>query len=296
MAGPPSTRRTIDRAGRQLQVELTGPEDGPAVIFHTGTPSSGAPFVGWSRAGAERGVRHIFYSRPGYSASTRDKGRSVASCAADVEAIVDAFKVERFYNVGWSGGGPHALACAALLGERVIATASIAGVAPFDATGLAWLDGQGNDNVEEHGAAQRGEQALREFIEPQADGFAEATGADIQETFGDLLSQVDHAAATGEFADYLATSGAAAVEHGVWGWLDDDLAFMRDWGFDLASITGPTFIWQGRHDRMVPFAHGQWLAEHVPGAHAHLLQDDGHITLVTERYPAILDELLTTRA
>ena len=292
MSDPSTTRHSIAHDGRQLQIELTGPDDGPAVLFHTGTPSSGGPFVGWSRAGAERGVRHVFYSRPGYSSSDRARGRTVADCAGDVAAILDELGIERFYNVGWSGGGPHALACAALLGERVLATTSIAGVAPFDAPGLDWLDGQGRDNVEEHGAALQGEQALVEFLEPQAAGFAAATGAEIQEAFGDLLSDADRAAATGEFADYLAASGAAAVTNGVWGWLDDDLAFVNDWGFDLASIKGPVAIWQGRHDRMVPFAHGGWLAAHVPGARAHLSEDDGHITLVTERYAAILDELL----
>ena len=283
-------------AGRLLEVTVAGPEDGPVVFFHTGTPSAGRPFKGWIRAGAARGVRHVFYARPGYAGSTRAPGRSVADCVSDVAAIADRLNLDRFHTIGWSGGGPHALACAALMPERVIATAVLAGVAPYGVPGLDWLDGMGEDNVEEFEAAQEGPEELLAFLEPHCDALANVTGDEVSEAFGELISDVDCRALTGEFADFLAASSAAAVERGVWGWLDDDLAFMRDWGFDLAALGGQHLaVWQGRHDRMVPFEHGRWLADNVPGAQGHLLEDEGHITIVVDAYDAVLEDLLTTR-
>jgi pimeloyl-ACP methyl ester carboxylesterase len=283
----------VEVGRRHLDVELSGPDAGPAVIFHTGTPSGGTVFAGWAADGEARGLRHVSYARPGYASSTRAEGRSVADCAADVQAIADALAIERFYNVGWSGGGPHALACAALLGERVIATGLLAGVAPLQAPGLDWLAGMGQDNVEEFRATEAGPAALERFLAPHAQEMASASAADIQEAFGDLLSDVDREALTGGFAEFLAASSVRAVTHGVYGWLDDDIAFMNEWGFALDAIAGPVSIWQGRHDLMVPFDHGRWLAENVPGADAHLLEAEGHVSLVIGAYGDVLDGLLS---
>jgi pimeloyl-ACP methyl ester carboxylesterase len=121
--------------GRRLDVELTGPDDGRALVFHNGTPGAGVVFAPLAQAGAERGLRHIAYSRPGYGQSDRRPGRTVADCVADVAAIADELGIERFFTVGWSGGGPHALACAALLPERTIAAATLASVAAAAGTG-----------------------------------------------------------------------------------------------------------------------------------------------------------------
>lgn len=296
MADPVSEHLQVDLDGRSLEVHVCGDGDGPVVLFHTGTPSSGRPFAGWTRASEARGVRHVFYSRPGYAGSTRAPGRSVADCVGDVTAIADAVGVERMHVVGWSGGGPHALACAALMGERVISAAVLAGVAPYGVPGLDWLDGMGAENIEEFEATQAGSEALRQFLEPFRDQLAHVTAAEIVEAFGDLISDVDRPALSGEFAQFMAASSAAAVEQGVWGWLDDDLAFMGDWGFDLASISRPVAVWQGRHDRMVPLSHGEWLAANIPGAAPHLLDGDGHLTIVVDGYGAVLDELLARAA
>jgi len=296
MADPTGEARKITVEDRVLEVLVTGPEDGPVVVFHTGTPSAGRPFAGWTRDGAQRGVRHVCYARPGYAGSTRAPGRTVADCTADVAAIADALGVERFHTVGWSGGGPHALACAALLGERVIATAVLAGVAPYDADGLNWLDGMGEENVEEFRATQAGAEALRGFLEPFREELSNISAADVAEAFGDLLSEVDRRALTGEFAEFMAASSAGAVENGIWGWLDDDLAFVADWGFELSAAAGPVSIWQGGQDRMVPFAHGRWLAANIRGAAPHLREQEGHITIVVDAYGAVLDDLLARGA
>ncbi len=280
------------RDGRLLEVEVSGPPGGETVVFHLGTPSAGFVYPGLAELGAARGARHIAYSRPGYRGSDRLAGRTVADCVADVEAITDELGVERFHTVGWSGGGPHALACAALLGERTIACATIAGVVPFDAAGIDFLEGMGAENHEEFGAAAQGEAALATYLEGEREGILAADAEAIGDSLGQLLSPVDREAATGEFAEYLTALFHGGLETAIWGWLDDDLAFVADWGFSLEDITVPVAVWQGSEDRFVPYAHGRWLAAHVPGAESRLLDGEGHLTILLGAYGRLLDELL----
>jgi pimeloyl-ACP methyl ester carboxylesterase len=278
---------------RDLEGLASGPPGGLTVVLHNGTPSGllAAPAI--AAAAAERDLRLVLYARPGYEGSTPDPGRRVSSAAADLAAVLDGLGAGEFVTVGWSGGGPHALACAALLPGRCLAAASMAGVAPYRAEGLDWMAGMGTENVEEFGAALAGEDTLTTFLEPAARELAGITGADVAAGLGDLVSAADKAAVTGEFADYLAAAFRAAVAGGVAGWRDDDLAFADDWGFNMADVgTGaPVAVWQGDQDMMVPYAHGQWLAANIPGARAHLLPGEGHLTLV-HVFGAILDELL----
>jgi pimeloyl-ACP methyl ester carboxylesterase len=246
-----------------------------------------------AEAAAERGLRLVLYSRPGYDGSTPDPGRRVADAAADTAAVLDALGVGRFLSIGASGGGPHALACAARLPGRCLAAATMAGVAPYGAEGLDWLHGMGPENVAEFQAALAGKEALASFLEPAARELASVTGADVAAGLGDLASAADKAALTGEYGDYLAASFRAAVARGVAGWRDDDLAFTADWGFTMteAGQSAPVAVWQGDQDMMVPYAHGQWLAAHIPGARAHLLAGEGHLTLM-RLFGTILDDLL----
>lgn len=278
--------------GRRLDVELSGPDDGRPLIFHNGTPSAGRMFAPLVEQGAERGVRHIAYSRPGYCDSERDAGRTVADCAGDVAAIADELGIERFFTVGVSGGGPHALACAAVLPERTMAAATLAGVAPFNAQGLDWVAGMGKENVEEFGTASAGEEELSTYLQAERAAMLQSSAANLHAALGDLLSDVDREVLSGEFAGYLATNVKAALKHGIAGWLDDDLAFLADWGFDLGAITVPVTIWQGEQDRFVPSAHGRWLAEHVQGAKPRLLAEHGHLSLTVGSYGRVLDELI----
>jgi pimeloyl-ACP methyl ester carboxylesterase len=277
--------------GRSLDVVVAGPPDGPVVLAHHGSPGSPLLLSAQIRAGEARGLRHVSYARPGYSGSDRAAGRTIADCAADAAAVLDAVGAGSCVSVGWSGGGPHALACAALLGGRVRAAASIAGVAPYEAEGLDWTAGMGKENVAEFGAAVAGEDALLPYLREQAEQLAVVTGADLAGALGDLVDDVDRAALSGEVADELAAQLRDALREGVWGWLDDDLAFTRPWGFDLAAVNVPVAIWQGGQDRMVPAAHGPWLAEHVPGAQAHFHERHGHISLVSDDYGEVLDAL-----
>ncbi|HUB03720.1 MAG TPA: alpha/beta hydrolase [Solirubrobacteraceae bacterium] len=276
----------------QLEVEVTGPDDGATLIFHMGTPSAGSMYAPLVELGAERGLRHVVYLRPGYGDSERCPGRAVADCAADTAAVADWLEVERFYTAGRSGGGPHALACAALLPDRVIAAATIAGVAPADADGLDWLAGMGQENIDEFAAMRAGEAELLAFIEPFREKLISADPEEMHHEFGDLLSGVDRSVMTGQFAEYEAESTRIGMKHGVWGWFDDDLELLHDWGFELSDISRPVTIWQGAQDRMVPIAHGEWLAAHVPGARARLLPDHGHLSLALGHYGEVLDDLI----
>ncbi len=284
---------TIQAAGRQIEALATGPDGALPVVLHNGTPSGLVMFPPVAEAAAERGLRLVQYARPGYGGSTPDPGRRVAGAAADVAAVLDRLGAAEFLTVGWSGGGPHALACAARLPGRCLAAATMAGVAPCPAEGLDWLDGMGAENIEEFGAALAGEEALAGFLEPATHVLATVTGADVADGLGDLASAADKAALTGEFADYLAASFRAAVAGGVAGWRDDDVAFTTGWGFTMAEVGegAPVAVWQGDQDRMVPYAHGRWLAAQIPGARAHLLPGEGHLTLV-HSFGAILDDLL----
>lgn len=278
--------------GRRLEVRIAGPEGGPTVVAHPGTPDGARLKSDTRSAGAQRGVRHVSYARPGYPGSDRHEGRSVASCGADVRAIADALEIDRFHVVGWSGGGPHALACASLLPDRVISAATVAGAAPRDGVGLDWSAGMGDENVEELGLAEQGADRLLPFLEREAEEIRGSTPEDLLRILGDLVSEPDRAFLSGEYAEESLAGLQNALSNDVLGWLDDDLAFIRPWGFDLDSISVPVSIWQGREDRFVPITHGQWLAEHLPGARSHLLENEGHISVSRHRYGDVLDELL----
>jgi len=286
-------RRLTVRAagGRDLEVLVDGPEGGTVLLFHSGTPSAVVrnPFI--TNPAAKRGLRVVSYSRPGYASSTPSPGRSVADAAQDCEAILDALAADRFVTLGWSGGGPHALACAALLAERCMSAATLGGVAPYGAPGLDWFAGMGQDNIDEFGAAVAGEGPITEFLEKTAPELRQVTGPELSAALGGLASDVDKAALTGEFADMLAESFRRGVSTGIAGWRDDDLAFARPWGFDLKSIRVPVAIWQGAQDFMVPFGHGRWLAANIAGAQSRLLDDEGHISLLNH-IDRILEDLV----
>lgn len=287
------TRARVSVDGdRVLDVASAGADDGIPLVMHHGTPGSCLPFEPLVDAAAARGLRYVTYSRPGYGGSTRDAGRSVADCAADVARIADHLGAEHLYTLGWSGGGPHALACAALIPGRVLAAGSLAGVAPFDAEGLDWTAGMGRENVEEFGTVVAGKDAMRALLEQSAPALLDATGEDIARVFGDLVSDVDKAALRGELADYLAGNLREALRDGFWGWFDDDHGFVRHWGFELDNLEVPITIWQGAQDRMVPFAHGEWLAAHVPGARSRFFEEHGHLSFFVDSFGLILDELV----
>jgi len=278
--------------GRTLEVVEEGDPDGTPLIFHHGSPGAAVAFEPFDRAAAERGIRLVTLSRAGYGGSSRHEGRGVASAAADVAALADHLGSDRFLTMGWSGGGPHALACAALLPERVGAAVTIAGVAPYDAEGLVWTDGMGESNQIEYPLAARDPNELLLWMQPHAEALAVAQPDEIVSELRTVISEVDEAEVDGALGELLAASFRRAFANGVWGWYDDDLAFVRSWGFELGSIRVPVSVWQGRQDLMVPFAHGEWLVEHVPTARARLRPEHGHLSLAVGSIGEILDDLL----
>jgi pimeloyl-ACP methyl ester carboxylesterase len=279
--------------GRTIEYVVAGPADGLPLVVHHGTPSAAVLFEPMVETAARHGLRTVMHSRPGYAASSPQPGRSVASVAADVAAVLDDLGADRFLTIGWSGGGPHALACAARLPGRCLAAAVVAGVAPYQADGLDWLAGMGVENIEEFGAAAAGTAELTAFLTEAAAGLADVKPDDVAAALGDLAPEVDRRALTGGFAEYLAASFRLSVGTGIAGWRDDDFAFLSGWGFDPADITTPTSIWQGGQDRMVPFEHGRWLAARMPAATVHLDPDEGHMSLLLNKFDALVAELTT---
>jgi pimeloyl-ACP methyl ester carboxylesterase len=279
--------------GRKIEVLIAGPTDGLPLVLHEGTPVGLVLYPPTVRAAQARGLRVILAARPGYEGSTPRPGRRVVDVAGDTAAVLDELGADTFVTVGWSGGGPHTLACAAALPGRCLAAASVAGVAPYQAKGLDWLAGMGPENVDEFGAAVAGEAALTQFLDSAAAALGTVTGADVAQALGGLVIAADQAALTGEFAGYVAAALRASMNTGIAGWRDDDLAFVKDWGFPLGPApAAPVAIWQGDQDKMVPFAHGRWLAANIPGARAHLIPGEGHLSLTVSSLGRILDDLL----
>jgi pimeloyl-ACP methyl ester carboxylesterase len=288
------TERRLVRAedGRDIEFLTAGPRNGRTLVVHEGTPIGLALNSRLGAAAAERGLRVVQLARPGYEQSTARPGRRVADIAADVVAVLDDIEAGTFVSIGFSGGGPHSIACAALLPGRCLAAASVAGVAPYGVDGLDFLAGMGPENVEEFSLAVQGADALTPFLEKEAAALGSVEGSQIIESLGGLISGADAGVINGEYADDLARSLRGAIREGIAGWRDDDLAFAADWGFDLDAFAAPVAIWQGDQDMMVPFAHGQWLAARIPGAREHLEPGAGHLTMTVTAIGRILDDLL----
>jgi pimeloyl-ACP methyl ester carboxylesterase len=249
--------------GRRLHAYSVG--SGPlTVMWHHGTPNIGAPPAPLFATAERLGLRFIGYDRPAYGQSSARPGRDVASAAGDAAAVADALGVDRFSVFGHSGGTPHALACSALLKDRVEAAVGISGLAPFTADGLDWFAGMGPAGEASLRAAAAGREAK------------EANAA--VESDPDFLPE-DWAALEGEWG-WFGSVVAPATAGGPGPLIDDDLAYVNAWGFDPAGIETPVLLAHGTADRMVPAAHSSWLAAHIPGAELRLVPGEGHISVL----------------
>jgi pimeloyl-ACP methyl ester carboxylesterase len=241
-------------------------DDRLAVFWHHGTPNIGAPPEPLFPDAERLGLRWVSYDRPGYGGSTPNPGRDVASAAEDVAAVAEALGIDRFAVMGHSGGGPHALACAALLRERVLAVIGVAALAPYDAEGLDFFAGMADAGVASLGAAVEGREARERYEESGAEDDVGFTPA-------------DEAALSGEWAWFLDVV-RPALAAGPGGMIDDDLAYARPWGFDPYQVAAPVLLLHGGSDRVVPSSHGMWLAGRIPSAELRIFRDDGHITVL----------------
>jgi pimeloyl-ACP methyl ester carboxylesterase len=276
------TVRAVTAAdGRTLAVREAGDPDGVPVFTLHGTPGSNLIYPPYARDAEERGIRLIAYDRPGYGASTRHEGRTIADSARDLETIADALGLERVCVWGISGGGAPALAAAALLPDRVAAAAALAAVAPYGADGLDYFEGMGELNVVGARLLLAGDHdAYLAMLEEGRVMMLNGSPEDALEFMSSLISDVDREALTLENVEFTMKMTRAGVETGVGGWFDDEIATtVAPWGFDLSSIRVPVLYWHGEQDRFVPFGHGVWLADRIPGVEARLTPDDGHITL-----------------
>jgi pimeloyl-ACP methyl ester carboxylesterase len=265
--------------GRTLHVYDTDAEraaDRLAVFWHHGTPNIGAPPEPLFPAAERLGIRWMSYDRPGYGRSTRLPGRNMASAASDSSSVADALGIDRFAVMGHSGGGSHAVACAALLPERVLGVVSVAGLAPFGAEGLDWFAGMAASGQASLRAAAKGRAAKEKH---------EASGAEYDPEF----TPADHAAFSGEWSWFGKVVGPA-LEGGPDGLIDDDLAYVAPWGCDPAQAIAPALFLHGGRDRVVPSAHGEWLARRCPSAELRLSPDEGHISILNSA-PAAMDWL-----
>ena len=260
--------------GRTLHTYDTGEADRPlTVMYHHGTPNLGEPPRPLFGDGDRLGIRWVGYDRPGYGGSTPNPGRSIASAAADVAHIADALGIDRFAVMGHSGGTMHALACSALLPNRVTAALCVASLAPFGVQGLDWFAGMAPSVQAELRAAVAGRQALAKVLE----------SSDYDP---EMFTSADHAALEGTWS-WLLDVVRPALDHGPGPMIDDDLALVADWGFKPQDVKSPVLYLQGEQDRIGPVAHAKWLAAHTPGAELWIRPGEGHIS-VLDSAPAAL--------
>ncbi|HSS81279.1 MAG TPA: alpha/beta hydrolase [Gaiellaceae bacterium] len=262
--------------GRTLAYVARGAEDGFPVIVCHGTPGSRYARHSDPELYARHGVKAVAYDRPGYGRSDPKLGRSVADAAADIAALADELGFERFAVVGGSGGAPHALACGALLTDRVVRVGALVTPAPSDTEDFDFFEGLADLNVKEFNAALQGREAIEAFLEPYIEGFHVDPDSVIEQILAELPDVDRKLASKPEFRAVMKESFVEAIRQGSRGWADDDLAFAKPWGFDLEDVTVETRVWQGELDVLTPRPHGEYVASRLPNARFELLEGGGH--------------------
>jgi pimeloyl-ACP methyl ester carboxylesterase len=271
--------------GRLLEALVSGPPDGTVLVLHTGTPIGLVPLPAGLDP-APMGIRTVLYARPGYGRSTPQPGRTVADTAGDTAAVLDAVGADKFLNLGWSGGGPYALACDALLADRCLATAIIAGIAPYTEAEVssevrAWYEADEDNQLAFAGDIEGFRQAVDAFVAQLAEVKAENVGTDTKSAADRRFAEE-----YGEWIASLLRAGGVSGSHGA---ADDCLATLRDWGFPLVDIR-PITIWQGTEDENVPPYHAEWLRDHLTQAELRTLESEGHNSIV-RHLPEIINTL-----
>lgn len=263
--------RPDDRVLRAYDTGAGSGTSGLTVMWHHGSPQTGRLPDPLRSAAANRGIRLLSYGRSSYGGSTPQPGRTIGDAAADAVAVMDAVGVERAAAMGASGGAPHGLAGSARHSDRVVAAVSLAGPAPHTED-FDWAAGKNGLRIGAQGRAAR------------------AAYADVEEFDPDSFTAADYAALDGSWA-WLGEDAGRAGQEGPNGLIDDDVALSHPWGFDVGQVAVPVLLVHGREDRVIPFAHSEWLLDHLPDAELWVRPRDGHIS-VLEAVPVALDWLL----
>jgi pimeloyl-ACP methyl ester carboxylesterase len=284
-------RTVVSPDGRVLEVATIGDSAHPAVFFHHGTPGSASLVRTIEELATKGDLFIVTMSRAGYGASTRQEGRDVAAAVPDTRTVLDALGIDRYAVVGWSGGGPHALACAALDAPRCVAAWSLAGVAPFTAD-FDWTDGMGPENIEEMELAVKGGPEYEAHMEMIGTALGEATVDNVIELFGGLLSEPDKATlASNDARELFADSLRQGFVNGWRGFFDDDRAMMSNWGFEPGAITVPVAVWFGDNDLMVPPTHAQWLLRTIATSKGHHYPGEGHLSIIANHFDELASDI-----
>ncbi|MFJ3770791.1 alpha/beta fold hydrolase [Streptomyces sp. NPDC090075] len=277
-------------SGRRLEVAVSGNPGGRPVILLHGTPGSR---VGtWPMLCHQEGAALISFDRPGYGGSDRSPGRRVADAVEDVAAVADALGLDRFAVAGRSGGGPHALACAALLPGRVTRAAALVGLAPRDAEGLDWFAGMTPSNVDEFRTAFTDPQRYAARIISRAAAIRGNPERLLEDLRSGLTEDDRLVVSDAGVRSMLLRNYYEALRTSPYGWIDDMIALTGPWGFDPAHIRVPVLLWHGAKDVFTPASHFSWLAARIPCAEAVLEPDAAHFAAL-RALPDVLDWLLT---
>lgn len=276
--------------GRVLEISDNQVISNKALIFHHGTPSDLSIWDNWGSFVGVKGVRCIAYSRAGYGRSSRKHDRVVKDINDDIMQLIEHFQIKEFVSIGWSGGGPHAIANTLL--DFCKGCISIAGVAPFGEDDLDFLEGMGQDNHDEFNATLAGEEALIAWMSINGEPLKSLTAEDLQNTDGNLWSEPDKIALKNGFAEVLSKAFRNSVKNSFHGWIDDDIAFTRFWGFKVSEVNKPVIIFQGDLDFMVPHSHGKWLNKHIPHSVLEFIPQQGHVSISIDYRDKIIDSAL----
>jgi pimeloyl-ACP methyl ester carboxylesterase len=275
--------------GRVCEV-LTHGSGERALVHQPGTPSGAAPDPLLSDVCDPRGLRVLAPLRPGYGRSTPNPGRRIADVPADIEAVAAHLGVREFITAGYSGGGPHSLATAALA-PSCRAAAVVVSPAPRDAEGLDYYAGMAPSNHEEWALADQGEAAVRSWLETHGLELLSRPATNFLDLFGDSFCAADRAVVLAD-PKRVGAGQSKALENGIEGWLEDDIAMTTPWGFDLPTVSTPVAFWSGRQDQFISYQHVVWMAQQIPASDLHLLGNHGHMSLMRELLPQLVDDLM----
>ncbi|HEY5267474.1 MAG TPA: alpha/beta hydrolase [Acidimicrobiales bacterium] len=277
--------------GRSLEVATMGDPSGHTVLFHHGTPGSYKTFQTLEPLLEFGNFFFVTNSRAGYGASTRLEGRTISSVVDDARATLDHFRRGSYAAIGWSGGGPHALACGALDAARCRRVVSLASVAP-QGVDFDWTEGMGPENLDEFELALKGGAQYVEFMATVNAALADANKDNVIELMAGLLPEVDREVlADDEVRELFAESSSYGCKSAGHGYYDDNRAFFLPWGFDVANIQVPVALFFGDADLMVPPTHGAWLASHLPRASTHHVAREGHLSIFANHFDEVATEL-----